>query len=104
MKRIALIALALPLVAFASGAQASAALAQKKGCMSCHHVAQKRIGPAYQAVAQKYKADKTAPARLAAKVKKGGVGVWGKVPMPPQAAVSEAEAKTLVAWILGGAK
>lgn len=103
MKRIALVALAVPLVAMATGAQAQTALAQKNGCVSCHHPTQKRIGPPYQAIAAKYKGDKKAHEMLAKKAKVGGVGVWGKVPMPPNARVSEADAKTLTRWILDGA-
>jgi cytochrome c len=58
------------------------------------------VGPAYKEVAAKYKDDKTAEAKLIEKVKKGGVGVWGQVPMPPNPAVSDADVKTLVKWIL----
>ena len=74
-------------------------LAQKKNCMACHAVDKKLVGPAYKEVAAKYKADKGAAATLAAKVIKGGVGAWGQVPMPANN-VTEAEAKTLVAWVL----
>jgi cytochrome c len=58
------------------------------------------VGPAYKDVAKKYAGDKGAEAKLIAKVKAGGSGVWGPVPMPPNAQVSDADVKTLVKWIL----
>jgi len=76
------------------------ALATAKNCMSCHHIDKKVVGPAYKDVADKYRGDKTAPARLASKVMEGGGGVWGVVKMPSNPQVSEAEAKKLVAWVL----
>ena len=74
-------------------------LAKAKGCLNCHKVDAKLVGPAYKDVAAKYKGDKTAAAKLAAKVKAGGKGVWGEIPMPPNN-VTEDEAKKLVAWVL----
>lgn len=76
------------------------ALAQKSACMSCHGVDKKIVGPAYKDVAAKYKGDKGAAAKLAAKVKAGGKGVWGEIPMPPNAAVKDEDIKALVNWIL----
>lgn len=76
------------------------ALMQKDGCAACHAIDKKVVGPAYQDVAAKYKDDKGAAERLAQKVKAGGTGVWGQVPMPPNAAVSDDDIKSLVAWIL----
>lgn len=73
---------------------------KKDGCAACHAVDKKVIGPAYQDVAAKYKGDKDAVAKLSDKVKKGGVGVWGQVPMPPNAQVSDADIKELVTWIM----
>jgi cytochrome c len=81
-------------------AMADLALAQSKNCMACHAVDHKVVGPAYKDVAAKYKADKTAVDKLAAKILKGGSGVWGPVPMPANAQVNEAEAKKLAAWVL----
>ncbi len=75
-------------------------LATAKNCMACHAIDKKLVGPAYKDVAAKYKGDKTAADKLAAKVMKGGSGVWGAVPMPANTQVSEAEAKKLVAWVL----
>jgi cytochrome c len=75
-------------------------LMKKDGCAACHAIDKKVIGPAYQEVATKYKGDAGAAAKLADKVKKGGVGVWGQIPMPPNAQVSDADIKSLVDWIL----
>jgi cytochrome c len=83
---------------------ASADLAKAKNCMSCHAVDKKVVGPAYQDVAKKYAGQKDAVAKLAEKVQKGGSGVWGNVPMPPNPAVNADEAKKLVEWVLAGAK
>ena len=77
-------------------------LATKSGCMACHQVDKKVVGPAYQEVAKKYKA--ADEAKLVEKVIKGGSGAWGTIPMPPNAKVSPEDAKTLVKWILAGAK
>ena len=74
-------------------------LATAKGCMACHAVDKKVVGPAYKDVAKKYKGDSGAAAKLAEKVQKGGSGVWGPIPMPPNT-VTPDEAKKLVAWIL----
>ena len=98
MKRI-LLALAAGL-ALSAPAFADLALATSKNCMACHAVDKKVVGPAYKDVAAKYKADKTAADKLATKIMKGGSGVWGAVPMPPNPQVSEAEAKKLAAWVL----
>jgi cytochrome c5 len=76
------------------------AMMQKDGCSACHAVDKKLVGPAYQDVAAKYKGDKDAAAKLAQKVKAGGAGVWGQIPMPPNAAVPDQDVKALVAWIL----
>lgn len=85
-------------------AHANLALAQKNACTACHAVDKKIVGPAYQDVAKKYAGKKDAAATLAANIKAGGAGKWGPVPMPPQPALSDADIKTLAAWILGGAK
>ena len=79
---------------------ASEELAKKHACFACHTVDKKMVGPSYKEVAAKYRADKDAPAKLAAKVKNGSQGVWGNVPMPPNAAVPDADINALVKWIL----
>ena len=78
---------------------AQEALANKSGCLACHAVDKKLIGPSYKDVANKYRGDAGAESRLVDKVKKGGSGVWGQVPMPPNN-VSDADARSLVKWIL----
>ena len=95
------IAIALTAALALSGtAQASEALATKNGCTACHKVEGKLIGPAYKDVAAKYKGDKKAEAMLIDKVRKGGMGVWGPIPMPPNAAAKDEDIKTLVKWVL----
>ena len=98
MKR-ALFAMALAVTA-AAPAFADQALATAKNCMACHAVDKKLVGPSYKDVAAKYAGDKAAVDKLAAKIVKGGSGVWGPVPMPANAQVNDAEAKKLAAWVL----
>lgn len=106
MKLIKLVAPAL----IAAGAMVSAPalanadLAKKSNCLACHTADKKLVGPAYQDIAKKYAGQKDAEAKLFDKVKKGGVGAWGQVPMPPNAAVKDEDIKTLVKWVLAGAK
>ena len=98
--KVSVMLAAAALVAVSGAASASQQLAQKNACMSCHQVDKKVVGPAYKDVAKKYKGQADAAAKLAEKVKKGGSGVWGPVPMPPNAAVPDADIQKLVAWIL----
>lgn len=84
----------------AAPAFANADLAKAKNCLACHATDKKLVGPSYKDVAAKYAGQKDAAATLATKIQKGGVGAWGQVPMPPNPQVSDAEAKTLVEWIL----
>jgi cytochrome c len=100
MKRIAILAALAALTSIPAVAADELALAQKSGCTACHAVDKKIVGPAYKDVAAKYKGDKGAAAKLEEKVKKGGSGVWGQVPMPPNTQVSDADIKKLVAWVL----
>lgn len=81
-------------------ARADDALAKKYNCLACHQADKKLVGPAYKDVAKKYKGQADAVAKLSDKVKKGGTGVWGQIPMPPNAAVPDADVKKLVEWIL----
>ena len=87
-------------VAGPAWSQSGADLAAKKNCLACHQVDKKLVGPSYKSVAAKYVGDKGAADTLAAKIMKGGSGVWGPVPMPANPQVSEAEAKQLAAWVL----
>lgn len=89
----------------ATGAQADAGLdlAKKSGCLNCHDVDKKKVGPAYKDVAAKYRGQAGAEAKLIAKVTHGGGGVWGAMPMPAKggnAGLSDADIKTLVKWVL----
>lgn len=86
--------------AHAADAKAAEALAKASGCFACHTVDKKLVGPGYQEIANKYRKDKGAEASLIQKVKEGGKGVWGDIPMPPNAHVKDADIKTLVQWIL----
>ena len=96
--------LVLTAAVVASPDWASADLAQKNACMSCHAVAKKLVGPSYNDVAKKYAGQKDAATTLAQSIKAGGAGKWGPVPMPSQPALSEADALTLANWVLAGAK
>jgi cytochrome c len=81
-------------------AQSVDELLKKHACLSCHAVDKKLVGPSYKDVAKKYAGQKDAQKTLTEKVKKGGVGVWGQVPMPPNAAVPDADLNAMVKWIL----
>lgn len=83
---------------------ASKELAQKNACLACHAPDKKIVGPAFQDIGKKYGGQKDAEATLAQSIKAGGAGKWGPVPMPAQAALSDADARTLAAWVLAGAK
>ncbi len=91
---------ALLSVVVAAPAFANTDLAQKKNCMACHALDKKLVGPAYKDVAAKYADQKDAVALLATKIQKGGVGVWGQIPMPANPQVSADEAKQLATWVL----
>jgi len=80
------------------------AVAKKNNCHACHTVDKKLVGPAWMDVSKKYKGDAGAAAKLSDKVKKGGVGVWGTMPMPPNPKVSDADLKELTDFVLGLAK
>lgn len=99
----ATLALALAVAAPAHAAldkAAAEALMKKDGCAACHAIDKKIIGPSYVDVAAKYKGDKDAVAKLSKKVKDGGSGVWGPIPMPPNTATSPADITELVTWIM----
>ena len=99
--RFAAISAAALALATAAPAQASEALAKKYNCTACHAVkGAKTVGPTYADVAKKYAGQKGIEAKLAEKVKKGGTGVWGQVPMPPNPTVPDADLQALVKWVL----
>ena len=83
-----------------TAASAQLELAKQKNCLACHAVDKKLVGPAYKDIAAKYANDKDAAPRLAKKVREGGVGVWGQIPMPANPQVNEAESLQLVKWVL----
>lgn len=97
MKRLLLPLMLLPFLV--APALADEALAKKKNCLACHAVNKKVVGPAYKDVAAKY-AGQNVVAKLSIKVMKGGSGSWGAIPMPANPQVTQAEAETLVKWVL----
>jgi cytochrome c len=78
-------------------------VANANACMGCHAVDRKLVGPSFQQIAAKYKGDAQAPAKLSLKVKDGGSGVWGMIPMPAHQSMSDADIRTVVDWVLAGA-
>ncbi len=99
MKSVYVAVMAAAGIVMAGQVQADEALAKSKNCMACHAIDKKLVGPAYKDVAAKYKGDAKAPAMLAAKIKAGGKGVWGEIPMPPNNVTPE-EATKLANWVL----
>lgn len=100
MKAVVMSAVAALALGISGVASADQALAQKNACMSCHGMDKKIVGPAFKEVAAKYKNDKGAEAALVAKVKAGGKGVWGQIPMPPNPQVKDEDVKKIVHWVL----
>ncbi|MDX9699820.1 MAG: c-type cytochrome [Rhodocyclaceae bacterium] len=100
MKAIVAATAALGVLFAAAPASADEAMAKAKNCMACHAVDKKLVGPAYKEVAGKYAGQADAVAMLADKIQKGGSGVWGPVPMPPNPQVNDDEAKALAEWVL----
>lgn len=101
MKYASLLTLSAAVLAAPAWAnEAALQLAQKNNCAACHALDKKVVGPAWTDVGKKYAGDATAEARLIAKVKKGGAGVWGQVPMPPNVTTKDADIKTIVQYVL----
>ncbi len=100
MKALMMSAASAALLLISGMASADQTLAQKNACMSCHSVDKRIVGPAFKDVAKKYAGDKAAEDKLVAKVKAGGKGVWGQIPMPPNPQVSVEDAHKIVAWVL----
>jgi len=92
--------LAAALMAVAGAASADSALGKKYNCYACHAEGAKKVGPSYKDVAAKYAGKGDAVAYLAGKIKSGGKGVWGPIPMPPHPQVSDADAKALATYVL----
>lgn len=99
MKRTPVL-LTLSLWLAAGAALADDEMYKTKNCFACHRIDRNTLGPSFKSVAAKYADDTGAEVRLAKKIREGGVGVWGPVPMPPQAQVTDDEALTLARWIL----
>ena len=99
MKQILVAAAAVAALA-SNAAFASELLAKDNNCLACHAVDNKLVGPGFKEVAAKYKGDKSAEAKLATKIQKGGSGSWGQIPMPANPQVDDNEAKALAKWIL----
>lgn len=104
MKPVSTLVAVATLAATSLPAFANLELATKNACTACHAADRKIVGPSYADIAKKYAGQKDAAATLAASIRKGGMGKWGPVPMPPQPALSEADLNTLAAWVLAGAK
>lgn len=100
MKKISIAMMAAATLLASANVSADEALAKSKNCFTCHAVDKKVVGPAYKDVAAKYKGDAKAVDMLATKIKNGGKGVWGPIPMPPNNVTPE-EAKKLATWVLG---
>lgn len=96
----AILGAALCLPAATLAAPDPAALASERGCMTCHGLVRKQVGPGFAQIAQRYRGDTGAAPRLAARIRSGSVGNWDRVIMPAQARVTEPEAATLAAWVL----
>ena len=86
--------------AHAADAKAGEALAAASGCLACHTMDKKLVGPSFKEIADRYRKDKSAETNLMQKVKAGGKSEWGDIPMPPNSHVKDADIKTLVQWIL----
>ena len=100
MRKFVALSVAAGLMASAGVASASDALLKKYNCVACHAIDKKIVGPAYKDVAKKYAGDATAADKLAKKIKAGGVGVWGQIPMPAHPQVSDADTQALAKYVL----
>lgn len=99
--RPALLAVLLaPAVGPAVADQQAQALTREYGCLACHGMVRKQVGPGFAQIAERYRNDPLAPPQIAARIRNGSVGAWGRVIMPRQAGMSEAEARVLAEWVL----
>lgn len=94
----------VPVPRVAAAPRSAAALAQANGCTTCHDAADRKVGPGFREIAAKYAGDSGAEARLVEKTRTGGAGTWGSIPMPPQSMLKDNDVRTLVQWILAGAR
>jgi cytochrome c len=100
---MSMVAVGWSTAAFAAAAPAGYAIAKQHACLGCHAVDRKLVGPAFRDIAAKYKGDAQAANRLETKVRDGGAGVWGVIPMPSHPRMSDADIHTVVGWVLSGA-
>jgi cytochrome c len=100
MRKVVSLSIAVGLMTSPGLGFADAEMLRKHNCVACHHNERKMVGPSYKDIAAKYSADATAAEKLAAKIREGGSGVWGQMPMPPQPHVSDADASTLAKYVL----
>ncbi len=98
--KLVLITMAAAGVFAANTVAASEKIANANGCMACHAIDKKLIGPGFKDVAAKHKGDKDAETKLAQKIKAGGSGVWGSMPMPPQTHIKDDDIKSLAHWVM----
>lgn len=107
--KLTAIALCVPLLALGNLAHAAPEFAQvkdiltKNACLACHAVDKKVVGPGYNEIAAKYKGDDKAAALLTKHIKEGSSGIWGPIPMPPNAGISDADIQLVVEWLTAGA-
>ncbi|MBD9663023.1 c-type cytochrome [Variovorax sp. VRV01] len=95
-----LASLSISAPAFAATVDGAQALARERGCLACHGLLRKQVGPGFAQIAERYRSDAAAPSRLAGKIRGGSVGTWGRVIMPRQPQLSDEEAKALAGWVL----
>jgi cytochrome c len=100
MRKLVSLSIAVGLMACAGSAFADADMLKKYNCVACHANERKMVGPSYKDIAAKYSADATAAEKLAGRIREGGAGVWGQMPMPPHPQLSEADALTLARYVL----
>lgn len=100
IKQMGVLAFVASMAALPVSGKADQTLAKNKACLACHQIDKKVVGPAFKDVAAKYKSQKDAQTTLANKIKSGGKGNWGQIPMPAQN-VTDEEAKKLAGWVLG---
>lgn len=100
MRQLVALSVAAGLMLSAGAALADAEMVKKYNCLACHANDRQVLGPAFKAVAEKYAGDKTAADRLAKKIKAGGSGVWGQMPMPPHPQIPDADALAISKYVL----
>jgi cytochrome c len=103
---VSLLAAAATILAMSEQAVAAPeglAIARANACMGCHAIDRKLVGPSFQQIAERYRSDPNAQTRLQGKVRNGGSGVWGAIPMPSHPGMSDGDIHTVVTWVLAGA-